>query len=649
MEVLKGPRVFTAFIIIAIVSICAGCSKSNPVSPSIDDEFAFKSVSQSPNRVIVSYGTIAISADRLSVEPVPARSVDLHLNVLKLMEGKVCDDCFQIGDFGMASNGIFFCEVTIKHPFPGYDEFTAFDPRAIFITGSDFIFPDSGRSISWTGDHIKLLYADGYTNLYNPTDYPESLPVPFALKYTPGSFATGGDLSATLNPFISYNREAERRIFYSTQADTQKLMMKLVPGNIEFGYAVDVCWFPAEPPIDNPVEDFPPKANCREAYQVFVRQGSGLTNQTGSEATVQVEVWDHQGTDTVSTVFMEAPDLFTGRRELNLSTTMDEHAIFEGTLVNEVGADVGEIPVLTRVIDFDTDENLGPIDAWNVTSFKITESGYPLNDLVYIPKISASPFFMGVDPANSPIEYPPSEPGHIHPTGDYFIGKYEVTYREFSSFMAAGGYYNPAWWSEEGWAWRVLYNKEEPAGMNWEHGLNTPDFPVSCQYYEAEAFCNWAGGRLPTEPEWERAARGEDHRLYPWGNEWDPLKCATTLNPDFYLYNIGFRCPVGTFSPEGDSPYGLADCAGNARELTSYWASEFDQNKFYIYEQWAHGDFTPIPGPNPGYDARKICRGGNAPEDDGDIAYLTFVREPSGDVDKISGTSGFRIVYDAIQ
>ncbi|MCX6646848.1 MAG: hypothetical protein NTY09_10940 [bacterium] len=264
------------------------------------------------------------------------------------MEGKVCDDCFQIGDFGLASSGVFFVDITIKHPFPGLDEFTGFDLRAIFITGGDYTFPVSGHSISWNGNHIKLLYADGYTNLFNPTDFPSDLPVPFALKYTPGNFATGGDLSATLNPFISYNREAERRIFYSTQADTQKLMMKLVPGNLEFGYAVDVCWFPADPPINNPVEDFPSKANCREAYQIFVRQSPGLTDQTGSEATVQVEVWDHQGADTVSTVYVEAPDLFTGGRELNLSTTMDEHIFFEGTIVNENGAEIGEYPVLTR-------------------------------------------------------------------------------------------------------------------------------------------------------------------------------------------------------------------------------------------------------------------------------------------------------------
>ena len=637
----KVMKSLITFFLILIV--CAGCSKSAPVFLTLTDDFTVKSLSQSPNRMVFAYGTVFIPADRTAVEVIPARSVDLHLNVLRIMEGKFCEDCFQISNFTVTSNDVFFCDVTIKHPFPGLDEFTGFDLRAILITGSDYTFPDSGRLISWNGDHIKLMYADGYTNLFNPTEFSPDLPVPDALKYTPGNLATGGSLTATLNPYIAFNRDKERRIFYSAESATEKLMIKLPDGPLEFGYAVDACWSPVQSPVTNPLEDFPPEANCREAYQIYVYQGVGLTDQVGSEAPVQVEIWDHQGIETVSTVIMEAPDLFVGRRMLNLTTNMKEKIIFQGTLTNDLGAEIGDIPVLTRVIDFDADENLGPIDGWNVTSFKITSTGYPLNDLVYIP---AGEFFMGVDPDNWPQGLFCSEPGHMHPTGAYYIGKYEATCREYSLFMAAGGYYNPAWWSEDGWAWRLLYDREKPYGWDTGHGENTPESPVTVHYYEAEAFCNWAGGRLPTEPEWERAARGEDHRLYPWGNVWDVSKCATTLNPVFQLIRIGGSCPVGSFSPEGDSPYGLADCAGNTREITTYWASEFDHYDFYIYEQWATGDFTPIPGPNPGYEARKICRGASGYYDD-EKDYMTFTRFISGDLVKAGWASGFRIVYDA--
>jgi hypothetical protein len=556
------------------------------------------------------------------------------------MEGKACDNCFQVGNFGVTSGDVLFCDVTITHPFPGHDEYTAFDPRMILITGSDFTFPESGHSISWNGDHIKLLYADGYTNLFNPTDFPVDLPVPDALKYTPGILSPGGDLSATLNPYLAFNRTAERRIFYSAEASTEKLMMKLPDGPLEFGYAVDVCWTPVEPPVNNPLEDFPPEANCREAYQIYVHQGVGLTDLTGSEASVQVEIRDHQGIDTVSTVLMEAPDLFSGLIELNLSTTMDEKIIFTGLISNDNGAGIGDYPVLTRVIDFDEDENLGPIDGWNVTNFKITELGYPLNDLIYIP---AGEFFMGVDPANWPSGFPWSEPGHMNETEAYLIGKYEVTCREYSLFIAAGGYYNPEWWSEVGWEWRTLHDKTEPLGWNGQRGDHTPDLPVSSSYYEAVAFCTWAGGRLPTEVEWERAARGEDHRLYPWGNVWDPNKSTTTANPEFWLYRIGQACPVGIFSPEGDSPYGLADCAGNSFEMTSSWASEWDDLEFYIYGQWAGGNPDPIPDPNPGDPLRKVMRGHSYSGDE--ITTLTFARLPSPELSTGGGT-GFRIVFD---
>jgi len=100
-------------------------------------------------------------------------------------------------------------------------------------------------------------------------------------------------------------------------------------------------------------------------------------------------------------------------------------------------------------------------------------------------------------------------------------------------------------------------------------------------------------------------------------------------------------CPVGTFGELGASPYGLFDCAGNESEWTSYWASEFDDYEFYIYEQWASGNYDPIPGPNPGCPLRKIVRGGDyfGPE----YYQLAFARSP-GPI--ASGGAGFRVVFD---
>jgi len=646
----KNPSILLPLstLLIAILIVATNCSSPDPTSPGLHNPDTSTHATQSPNRAIFAYGTIAVSEDRTTVDLIPSRTGELHLNVVRLIEGKVCDNCLQIGNFATTSSDVLHCEVTLTHPFPGLKKYTGFDVRGIVVTGGEYNFPASGHSISWSDDYLRLLYADGYTNVFNPTEFPVDPDEFPALNYIEGNLATGGELTATLNPYIAFMRDSERRHFASGQAETNKFVLQLVPGNLEFGYIVDACWAPVDGTVTDPVEDFPLEANCLEAYQIYTCQGAGLTNEPGSEAPVQVALSDHQGIDTISAVVLEAPDLFTGTIELSLSNTMDERIIFNGVVQNELGADFGEYPVLTRVIDFDVDGNLGQIDAWNVTEFKVTESGYPINDLIPIDiEDSGGMFFMGRDPDNfTPTLLGSSDPGHMHPVAPFLISKYEITAGEYASFIAAGGYDNPVWWSPEGSEWRVSNDWSRPVGWGTSQGEHKPDLPIWVTYYEAEAYCNWVGGRLPTEPEWELAARGEDHRLYPWGNEWDPRRCAVVENPDWPVFKepSSGHCPVGTFGAEGQSPYGLLDCTGNILEWTSYWASEFDEYEFYIYEQWASGNYDPIPGPNDGYPARKVVRGGDV--SGFDETWLTFCRQRSdGPLDSIWGC-GFRVVFD---
>jgi formylglycine-generating enzyme required for sulfatase activity len=144
---------------------------------------------------------------------------------------------------------------------------------------------------------------------------------------------------------------------------------------------------------------------------------------------------------------------------------------------------------------------------------------------------------------------------------DFSIDIYPVTNSQFEKFIEGAGYSNDNYWSEEGIKWRQdsgIISPEFWTDEKW----NKPEHPVvGVSYYEAEAYAKWAGKRLPTEIEWERAARGTDARKFPWGNEFDSEKCNTEES------GIGKTTPVTKY-PKGISPTDCHDMAGNVWEWT---------------------------------------------------------------------------------
>lgn len=161
--------------------------------------------------------------------------------------------------------------------------------------------------------------------------------------------------------------------------------------------------------------------------------------------------------------------------------------------------------------------------------------------------VSPGSFLMGSDKARDPQAQDRELPQHEATLPGYWIGRYPVTVSQFRAFVEASGY-QPA-----------------DAGSLEE----SDDHPVTVvTWNDALAFCNWLSERaemsvmLPSEAEWEKAARGTDGRIYPWG---DALPDGSRCNSD---RRIEGTTPVDRHSPQGDSPYGCADMAGNVWEWT---------------------------------------------------------------------------------
>ena len=139
----------------------------------------------------------------------------------------------------------------------------------------------------------------------------------------------------------------------------------------------------------------------------------------------------------------------------------------------------------------------------------------------------------------------------------FWIDQTEVTNTMYAACAAAGACEVPQ---------PAEYETELPETYYDRPGYE--DFPmVNVNWFHAQAYCEWAGRRLPTEAEWEKAARGTDGRTYPWGNELDCLRA------NFQDCAINSLTRTGRY-PKGASPYGALDMAGNAREWVADWYSE---------------------------------------------------------------------------
>jgi formylglycine-generating enzyme required for sulfatase activity len=165
------------------------------------------------------------------------------------------------------------------------------------------------------------------------------------------------------------------------------------------------------------------------------------------------------------------------------------------------------------------------------------------------------------------------------PTGDeatlrwldlppYYIGRTPITNAQFRPFTEGDGYTNPAYWTDAGWQWREQESITYPHFWNDDRWNDDTQPVVGISWYEAVAYCCWLNAqmgcevRLPTEAEWEKAARGPNGLIWPWGNTWEPGRCNSRESGN------NQPTPVNSY-PNGASPYGILDMAGNVWEWCS--------------------------------------------------------------------------------
>jgi len=228
----------------------------------------------------------------------------------------------------------------------------------------------------------------------------------------------------------------------------------------------------------------------------------------------------------------------------------------------------------------------------------------------------------------------------------FWIDKTEVTVAMFRRFVGATGYITTA--ESQGWGkpWTEGPKEQEWSkvnGTDWQHpygpeSIADDNHPVTqVSWEDAAAYCKWVGGQLPTEAQWEKASRGTDGRMWPWGNTFDGIHVSSCdsqcpierWKDDSFDDSYPFTAPAGSF-PTGASPYGALDMAGNLWEWVADWYKEdYYQNSPYK---------NPI-GPASGN--LRTMRGGSW--FDTDVWVTCIVRHQNPSWDRYSDV-GFRCV-----
>ena len=213
----------------------------------------------------------------------------------------------------------------------------------------------------------------------------------------------------------------------------------------------------------------------------------------------------------------------------------------------------------------------------------------------------------------------------------YRIGRTEVSVDEYAAFVAAGGYTSPRWWTDDGRTWLAA----NPGGAGAEHRAagRSGDHPVvAVTRFEAEAYCAWSGGRLPTEAEWERAACGTDDRRFPWGDD-ESADARWYAGGKFGALTRVETAPASEQDAALASPSGTLHMAGNVWEWTA--------DRYHARAWGGTGTTAPLSTANTPWNT---LRGGsfmNLP------SYCSCQHREPARPERVAYTVGFRCVWEA--
>ncbi len=307
----KLSYMMTAVAIAGAWIVLPGCSSQSPqTAPPVTIQDA-NPVSPRGGHQLWGFWLIGIDPETNQYEVLPARQAENHWNVLKWLEQGPCTNCLQITDFTDSDHGTKLVTVSIKHPFPN-PNLTGFDVRGIAMLNGSHEFPTAGLNApdASLGDG-ELINADGHTTLYNLTTVgcgPDGFQ-----GYMKGKFATAAIPSAKLNGFKRYysNDPANTRsAFYAGETISQVFDIDMPGSPFVLGYAVDASWAPPiNKPVTDPVNDFPPQANCYEPYVVEATVTNGVLTDQGGMLTLEILVIDHQGPGSHQAPVLECPEL----------------------------------------------------------------------------------------------------------------------------------------------------------------------------------------------------------------------------------------------------------------------------------------------------------------------------------------------------